>query len=110
MKVEVLLREFIAVAQKTAEDTPLHHRFGQGFNYVVEAVFDFNIDETARHDLKRVLARIDHKSIGLDLDLGFSAGSGSLCKYLWQELKSSGVRSVTLRRGDGLSFSCYGQS
>jgi hypothetical protein len=101
MKQEILLRKNISLGQKTSDSMGA---FGDGFNYVVEAGFPLlNFDRVrASVALEGALAKIDHKALGMDVDLGFEPTSEALVVFLAAEIERGyGLSSFRLVRGDG---------
>jgi hypothetical protein len=101
------LRRFVSLGQKISLDRD-SRPFGEGFNYWVEIGFpqlNFCWEDLDRITSK-ILSRIDHKAIGLDVHLGFEPTTAALAVWLKQELEAatgiSGVE-VKLNRGDGYS-------
>jgi hypothetical protein len=105
---KVFLRKFIAIGQKTQEDT---ESFGRGFNYWVEV--GFPLSETfdrllAARVIDDVLGQIDHKALGVDVDLGINPTSQNLCVWIANEIacrwssKQRDQLEIRLLRGDGL--------
>lgn len=103
MQKQIILSRDISVGQKTRESA----RFGDGFNYRVEAAFaldDFD-RERAEMALAAALNKIDHKALGVDVDLGFEPTSQNLCRFLADEIrKTAPLRALVLIRGDGSRF------
>jgi hypothetical protein len=99
VKQEIIFRKDIAVGQKTSSSGA----YGDGYNYLIEAGFPMGSDhgECLSHFLA-ALAKIDHKALGIDVDLGFEPTSQALCEFLMRELSSSGATSLRMLRGDGL--------
>ena len=106
MVQEAVFRKFISVGQKTTADSS---PYGQGFNYTVEAGFALSPGFDREACLKafgKALAVIDHKALGVDVDLGVEPSSAELCLYLKEQIRKSyppGVTSLKLYRGDGLA-------
>ena len=101
MKQFIVLKRHISVSQKFSGSAA---KFGEGFNYSVEATFpleDYN-PEAASEALKNALAKVDHKALGLDVDLGFEPTSPALCAFLAREIV--GLSFLRLVRGDGATF------
>ena len=85
----------IAIAQKINE----------GHNVRVEVGFTGD-EHNAAAAITSVLKKIDHKALGLDVDLGFEPELTRLCPWVFQSLKESGLDSlieVRMVRGDGVS-------
>lgn len=102
MVCEVFLKRHISIGQKTGPQG-----FGQGANVEVTAGFaaghGWN-DGAAGGTLAEVLKIIDHKALGVDLDLGFSPTLPALCEWIFAELnkRKQPVCEVRLLRGDGV--------
>lgn len=103
MRKEIVLSRNISVGQKTKASS----RFGDGFNYRVEATFlldGFNRVQ-AETALAEALKKIDHKALGVDVDLGFEPTSENLCRFLADEIRRAApLLSLALIRGDGSRF------
>jgi hypothetical protein len=104
MKQEIVFKQYFATSQKTSADSG----FGLGFNYILEAYFALTpgMDTDQCLDaLARAVATVDHKALGVDVNLGFEPTTANLCRYLSLEIKKhygSGA-FVKLIRGDGLA-------
>lgn len=102
----------MALGAKTKDSSS---RFGEGHNYIVEvgANTQSSLDEARLSDqLKNVIARIDHRAIGVDVELGFNPVPSALAEWVLKELKSqgvSGVCEVRLIRGDGFVATYFAQ-
>ena len=102
MAVQVRLRKFIAVGQKSKDDPG---PYGQGYNYVVEAAFAWSPDLAhVRKSFADVLKEVDHRHLGLDVHLIEDPTTANLCQFIMQGLRERGVPAleVRLERGDGL--------
>jgi hypothetical protein len=111
MNQEIIFRKNIAVGQKSSEPSG---PYGRGFNYVVEISFPlapgFN-SEPCLKAIDDVLSAIDHKALGVDVDLGVEPTSFNLCKYIAEEIKQhfgQSPVSVKMIRGDGFTFKVPG--
>ncbi len=92
----------MAVGQKSSSSAG---DYGQGFNYRVEFGFAPGFAPAkVELCLKEVLGRVDHRALGVDVDLGFEPTSVRLAAWLAQEVaaKAPELREVRLVRGDGL--------
>ena len=104
MKSLILLRRHISVGQKTV-DSSVH---GAGFNYRIEASFMLSGTferQVAAQELSAALARIDHRALGVDLNLGFEPTTTALCSFLAGILRTASPLLLKFRmvRGDGLT-------
>lgn len=100
MKLRSICRGHLAIGRKTPQT---RGRWGQGFNLLVEVEWT-SVDVGHDERLREALGRIDHRSLGVDLDLGFPAEGAALAAWLAREL-GAGVARVTLLQGDGRGFS-----
>ena len=89
----------LALAQKTTaagSGSP----FGQGFNYRLEVTVEGAPLEFERR-LEAVLTGLDHKALGVDVELGFEPSTAALARFIAERLAPAPVREVYLARGDG---------
>lgn len=106
----VYFKKFIAVGQRThAMTSP----FGEGHNIHVEVGFPLplKLEEIALNaEMDRVLKEIDHRALGVDLDLGFEPETTALARWIFERLSATvAVADVRLIRGDGLSVRYFAQ-
>jgi 6-pyruvoyl-tetrahydropterin synthase len=102
------LNHFIAIGQKTKASSS---GFGEGHNYMVEvgvAVQGALQVEVVKAKIGAVLNEIDHKALGVDVDLGVEPETSMLPKWIFERLRKSGlseIREVRMNRGDGMTAS-----
>ena len=101
----IFLARSIAVGQKSGVHPSL---YGQGFNYWVEVGFALDHlfqSSTCNEMLDQILSLIDHRALGVDVDLGLEPTSSALCTWIQSEFEKRG-KAVTLRliRGDGTRY------
>jgi hypothetical protein len=97
MNTEFLYRKHISLALNPSSRAP----YGQGANCWVEVVSRAPF-ETGIAD--RVLARVDHKSMGVDFDLGEEPTLSGVAAWLARELRAAGLKDlayVGMEAGDG---------
>ena len=90
-------------------------RFGEGHNFTVDAGFRVEaVSDEARLNasLNKVLARIDHRALGVDVDLGLDPVPSALAEWIFKELRAEGESSaceIQMIRGDGLKAAYFTQ-
>lgn len=101
MTPEYLYRRHIALASNPSKDAP----YGQGFNCVVEIACKPGLDsKIVIRAFQQTLNRIDHKALGVDVELGVATSLPSLAQWLGRELAAAGIhtlQSLSFERGDG---------
>jgi len=97
--VKRFFRRFIAVGQKSEGSLG-----GQGFNYWLEVCCPFQMErEACLKALDQVCAEIDHKALGIDVDLAVTPTSVNLVGWIADQMRArlSTTVDVRLERGDG---------
>jgi len=91
----------MAIGQKTSSSKS---PWGEGHNIRVDVGFlEPNLEA-----LDVVLKKVDHRLLGVDVDLGVDPTLGALAEWIFSQLaESESVVDVRLTRGDGLT-ACYG--
>lgn len=97
----------MAIGQKSTDDPGT---YGQGFNYIVEAGFSESGTPDSLRTLVDALKSIDHKLLGLDVNLIDNPTSQNICRWLYSAIKAKdeSLYEIRLLRGDGLSINCRG--
>jgi hypothetical protein len=94
---------FLALAQKTVGSPP----YGEGHNCRALVTVRAQDDPEAQDAVIRaVLARVDHKSLGVDMRLDAEPWTASLARWLAERLTEAGLAGlmeVRLERGDGFT-------
>lgn len=93
----------MAVGQKTKPT----ESFGAGFNYWVEVRFPFAVErERAEQALSETLAVLDHKALGVDVEISQEPNSANLAHHIYEDIsRRLGVLvQVRLERGDAWTF------
>jgi 6-pyruvoyl-tetrahydropterin synthase len=97
---------FLALAQKTVGSPP----YGQGHNcravVTVRAQEDPEVQDAI---IRAVVARLDHKSLGVDVRLDSEPWTVNLARWLAERLTDAGLdglMEVRLERGDGFTVAC----
>jgi hypothetical protein len=104
--VILFLIRSIAIGQKTQRSSSA---FGEGHNINVHAGFrvQTGAEESALNAaLDKVLKAIDHRALGVDVDLGMDPELSNLAPWLLEKLHAEGAASaceIKLVRGDGLT-------
>ncbi|MBX3022310.1 MAG: hypothetical protein KF799_11610 [Bdellovibrionales bacterium] len=105
MTPEIGQKFHISLALGPATTAP----YGQGFNCVVEAYCRADssaADPEIKKLIRQIVDRIDHRAVGVDVDLGIAPTLPALAEWLAEELITAGVHALTrvrLSRGDGYS-------
>lgn len=58
---------------------------------------------------KEALSEIDHKSLGLDQNLGFEPSTPAVCRFVFEKMGLPKKAKVAFLRGDGYCALFYGQ-
>lgn len=113
MTTIIFFRRFIALGVKTKGSSS---RFGEGHNFTIEAGFrvESKGDEARLiASLDRVLARIDHRALGVDVDLGLDPVPSALAEWIFKEHhgaeRETSLCEVHMLRGDGLKAAYFTQ-
>lgn len=107
LQTEISFSQFIAIGQKTSTSTS---QWGEGANYRVVLDVRPEHEPAARAGLGETLSQLDHRALGVDVDLGFEPTPTNLAEWIFKQISTHApVLRVSLRRGDGRVFS-YGQS
>jgi 6-pyruvoyl-tetrahydropterin synthase len=97
--------QFIAIGQKTkASASP----FGEGHNYMVEVgvALQGALEDDLSSKIGAVLKEIDHKALGVDVDLGVEPETSRLAEWIFKRLAANGIKNVVdvrMNRGDGMT-------
>ncbi len=91
-------------------------RFGEGHNYSVEVGFlkphVAGEEVRLRAALDAVLVAMDHRALGVDVDLGVEPETPQLAEWIAKKLtdaQGASVREVRLIRGDGMTATYFAQ-
>lgn len=108
MSFLIYYRRHLALGQKNSADAGI---YGQGFNYVVEAGFRQPAGTSkSAGALADALKVIDHRLLGLDVNIIENPTSQNICRWLYATVKAKdeSLYEIRLLRGDGLNISCKG--
>lgn len=103
MNQKILFLHNVAIAIKTAQSGP----FGEAFNCQIGIEVPLEQNERLRPVIKSIVGRLDHKALGVDLDLGIDLSGARLTRWLRDTIEQeTGVLPVRVQilRGDGIGF------
>lgn len=105
MNVHFFFRRHIAIGQKRALDS---EAYGRGFNYTIEVGFPWKKDlSNEQRKLNNILNGIDHRLLGLDLQVVEDHSTHQICAWIFEQLKDWTPVSVRMIRGDGFQAVSY---
>ena len=106
MKRVSIFRRRLAIGRKTSR---MAERWGQGANLGVEVHVALTGEaerEPAARAIGDALREIDHRALGVDVDLGYEPSGANLARFLRDRLHAGPpVVRIECRLGDGRSFS-----